>query len=137
MKEDLINKWIAEGIVTEERILDAFRKIRREDFILADYSDEAYGDYPLPILSGQTISQPTTIMIMTQALMPKHGQKILEIGAGSGYQAAVLAEIVRDVNVANGGHERPIVRDGLEPFERDSELPKYARHPRQPVRPPV
>ena len=94
MKSKLIDHWRSTATVTDERILSAFEKIKRENFILEDYLDEAYGDYPLPIHKGQTISQPTTIMLMTQALEPKPGQKILEIGAGSGYQAALLASVV-------------------------------------------
>jgi protein-L-isoaspartate(D-aspartate) O-methyltransferase len=68
--------------------------VPREKFVLPLFQEEAYEDYPLPIGLNQTISQPTTVAIMTEALNPTFGDKILEIGAGSGYQAAILSEIV-------------------------------------------
>ena len=93
-KEMLINSLINEGILRTPEIIEAFRRVRREDFVLPQYREHAYVDEPLPIMEGQTISQPLTVAAMTEALQPKAGQKILEVGAGSGYQAAVLAEIV-------------------------------------------
>jgi len=93
-KEALIYELIKEGVLKREDIIEAFRKVPREDFVLADYIDQAYDNYPLPIGEGQTISQPLTVAFMTEALDPKKGQKILEVGAGSGYQAAIVAEIV-------------------------------------------
>ncbi|MDO8740955.1 MAG: protein-L-isoaspartate(D-aspartate) O-methyltransferase [Candidatus Woesearchaeota archaeon] len=94
MKNRLIEFWKKEKIVKNEKVLEAFKAVPRELFILGGYEHEAYGDYPLPIQAGQTISQPTTVMIMTDALNVKEGQKILEIGTGSGYQAAILADLV-------------------------------------------
>lgn len=93
-KKALIDYLIKENILKDKRIIQSFKKVPREDFILPEYRQYAYVDEPLPILAKQTISQPTTIAIMTEALEPKPGQKILEIGAGSGYQAALLSEIV-------------------------------------------
>jgi len=90
-KSALIEYWRSSGIVTDKKVLSAFEKVPREDFILPEYKDSAYLDEPLPIKHGQTISQPTTVAIMTGALEIKTGQKILEIGSGSGYQAAVLS----------------------------------------------
>lgn len=95
MKEILVRKWEESGLVKDKRLLEVFKKLRREDFILGDSIREAYGDYALPIHCGQTISQPITIMIMTQALELKPGNKVLEVGAGSGYQAAIIAEMVK------------------------------------------
>ncbi len=95
MKENLINYWKKTKLITDKRVLAAFEKIEREDFVLDEYKKQAYEDVPLPIKADQTISQPTTIMIMTQALELKKGDKVLEIGAGSGYQAALIAEIVK------------------------------------------
>lgn len=92
--EELIKKWKEEGIVTDKIILEAFKKADRKYFIPEEFKDRVYVDYPLPIGKNQTISQPTTVAIMTQALEPKQGQKILEIGAGSGWQSAVLSFIV-------------------------------------------
>ncbi|UCD04291.1 MAG: protein-L-isoaspartate(D-aspartate) O-methyltransferase [Candidatus Woesearchaeota archaeon] len=92
-KKKLLKYW-KNNIIRDERILKVLEKVPRENFILEEHKDYAYVDEPLPILKGQTISQPTTVAFMTQALEPKKGQRILEIGAGSGYQAAILSEIV-------------------------------------------
>jgi len=93
MKE-LIEYWQKQKIITDKQVLEAFKKVKRENFIPKNLKDYAYLDKPLPIGFGQTISQPTTIAIMTQALELKPGMKVLEIGTGSGYQAAILACIV-------------------------------------------
>ena len=93
-KEHLIEHWTSSGVVKDKRIIEAFKKVPRENFIRKEQLDEAYGDYPLAIGEGQTISQPTTVMIMTQALELKEGDKVLEVGAGSGYQAAIIANII-------------------------------------------
>ncbi|HEX9750320.1 MAG TPA: protein-L-isoaspartate(D-aspartate) O-methyltransferase [candidate division Zixibacteria bacterium] len=87
---------VARGIV-DLTVLDAMRTVPRHRFIPADQVSRAYGDHPLPIGCEQTISQPFIVAAMTEALEPKPGHRVLEIGTGSGYQAAVLAEIVRDV----------------------------------------
>lgn len=94
MKDTLISYWKASKLVTDNRLIEAFSSVPREKFVLERFVNEAYGDYPLPILSNQTISQPTTIMIMTQALELKLGERVLEVGAGSGYQAALIAYMV-------------------------------------------
>lgn len=93
-KEDLAAYWEQSGIITDKRILKAFNEIKREDFIPEEYKLHAYGDYPVPIPGGATISQPTTVLMMTQALEIKPGQKILEVGTGSGYQVAILSKLV-------------------------------------------
>ena len=93
-KEMLIKHLVKAGHLRTERVIQAFRRVPREAFVPEHLIDYAYVDEPLPIGEGQTISQPLTIADMTEALEPKPGQKILEIGAGSGYQAAILAEIV-------------------------------------------
>ena len=77
----------------DARILQAFEKVPREQFIPKEYQQQAYEDSPLPLGHGATISQPTTVMLMLQALEVKPGNKILEIGTGSGYNAALLAEL--------------------------------------------
>jgi protein-L-isoaspartate(D-aspartate) O-methyltransferase len=94
MKESLIDFWIRSGIITNKKVIEAFKKIPREEFVLKEFKDEAYVDQALPLIKGQTISQPTTVMIMTQALEIKPNQKILEIGTGSGYQAALISYLV-------------------------------------------
>jgi protein-L-isoaspartate(D-aspartate) O-methyltransferase len=95
-KEKLISYLVKEGILKTPEIINSFYKVAREEFVLEEYREHSYADVPLPILYSQTISQPTTVAIMTEALEPKKGNKILEIGAGSGYQAAILAEIVKE-----------------------------------------
>ena len=94
MKAKLVKHWQDLDIIKDKKVIDAFKKVPRECFIRDGYENEAYGDYPLPIGQGQTISQPTTVMIMTEALEVKQGNKILEVGAGSGYQAAILSKLV-------------------------------------------
>ncbi len=83
--------------VTNPEVLNAMKKVPRHLFIPKDYADEAYNDYPLPIGYGQTISQPFIVAYMTEAVRPTSKKKALEIGTGSGYQAAVVAEIVDKV----------------------------------------
>ncbi len=93
-KQLLIEYWIKNNIVSDKRVIDAFKKVKREDFVLAAFRSDAYEDVPLPILKEQTISQPTTVAMMLEFLELKPGLKVLEIGAGSGYNAALIAEIV-------------------------------------------
>ena len=83
--------------VTEARVLTAFEQTPREVFVESTFSDRAYTDSALPISCGQTISQPTVVGIMTQALEVTPRCKVLEVGAGSGYQAAILARLARRV----------------------------------------
>jgi protein-L-isoaspartate(D-aspartate) O-methyltransferase len=91
--EDLIAKLKNEGTLRTAALEKALRGAPRELFVPEDERRYAYVDEPLPIGEGQTISQPTTVVAMTEALDVKVGQKILEIGAGSGWQAALLAEM--------------------------------------------
>lgn len=83
--------------IKEPRVIEAFRKVRRHEFVSPGMEDQAYLDRPLPIGFGQTISQPLMVAIMTEALELKGNERILEIGTGSGYQAAILAELAREV----------------------------------------
>jgi len=83
--------------ISDERVLAAFRKVPRHLFVSPEHVDSAYNDHPLPIGNGQTISQPYMVALMTERLELKGGEKILEIGAGSGYQAAIIAEIASSV----------------------------------------
>ena len=83
--------------IKNQPTLDAMRKILRHKFVPTDIMERAYDDSPLPIGYGQTISQPYIVAYMTAVINPEPGQKVLEIGTGSGYQAAVLAEIVDEV----------------------------------------
>jgi len=79
--------------VTDSATLAAMRAVPRHEFVPAAYRDRAYGDHPLPIGHGQTISQPYIVAYMTDMLNVDAGSKVLEVGTGSGYQAAVLAEL--------------------------------------------
>ena len=92
----LINLIKSKGI-SDERVLEAMSKVPRHEFVPEDHLAEAYEDYPLPIGEGQTISQPYTVAFMTELLDVQPGDKVLEIGTGSGYQAAILAELGADV----------------------------------------
>jgi|TARA_B100001964_G_C14146710_1_gene560020 protein-L-isoaspartate(D-aspartate) O-methyltransferase len=92
-KTELMDFW-KENLGLKEIELKAFKDVNREDFIPENFKDRAYDDNPLPILRGKTISQPTTVMMMTHALELKPGEKVFEIGAGSGYQSAIIAKIV-------------------------------------------
>jgi len=92
--DDLVQHLIERGVLKTERIIKAFNKIKREDFVLPEMVVEAKGDYPLPIGFGQTISQPYTVAFMLELLAPEKDFKILDIGSGSGYTTALLAEIV-------------------------------------------
>ena len=83
--------------ITDQHTLESMRKVPRHLFVPIEYINEAYEDYPLPIGLGQTISQPYIVAFMTEAVRPDKTKKALEIGTGSGYQAAVLAEIVNSV----------------------------------------
>ncbi len=87
---------IARGI-KNEKVLKAMRKVPRHLFLEEGFWPQAYGDFPLPISEGQTISQPYIVALMTEALELKGDEKILEIGTGSGYQAAVLSELVERI----------------------------------------
>ena len=93
-KQRLIGYWESSGIVKDKKVIEAFKKIPREKFVKEKHLEEAYGDYPLSIGEGQTISQPTTVMLMTQALELKQDEKVLEVGTGSGYQAAIISNII-------------------------------------------
>lgn len=83
--------------ITDPRVLAAMAKVPRHEFVPAHLRAEAYADCPLPIGHGQTISQPYIVAFMTEQLAPKPTDRVLEIGTGSGYQAAVLAELVAAV----------------------------------------
>ncbi|WP_407492693.1 protein-L-isoaspartate(D-aspartate) O-methyltransferase [Pseudooceanicola sp. MF1-13] len=83
--------------VTEAATLEAMEKVDRGDFVKGLFAERAYEDMPLPIACGQTISQPSVVGLMTQALKVEPRHRVLEVGTGSGYQAAVLAQIARRV----------------------------------------
>ncbi len=93
-REEMVNGQIEARGVTDPQVLAAMGKVPRHLFVSEALRDQAYGDFPLPIGEQQTISQPYIVAEMTQALQPSEDDRVLEIGTGSGYQAAILAEIV-------------------------------------------
>ncbi|CUH68407.1 Protein-L-isoaspartate O-methyltransferase [Thalassovita gelatinovora] len=101
--------------VTEPRVLEAMEKIDRGGFIKGLFAERAYEDMPLPIACGQTISQPSVVALMTQALDVQPRDKVLEVGTGSGYQAAILSQLARRVYTVDR-HSR-LVREAREIFE--------------------
>lgn len=93
-KEKLAEALIKDGYLKTPAVIEAFKNIDRKDFVPEEHQKEAYGNYPLPIGFGQTISQPLTVAFMLELLEVKAGDKILEIGSGSGWQTALLASLV-------------------------------------------
>ena len=93
----MVKTQIQDRGISNQDVLNAMRKVPRHLFVLPENQNEAYNDYPLPIGYGQTISQPFIVAYMTDIIKPGPEMKALEIGTGSGYQAAILAEIVDSV----------------------------------------
>lgn len=93
-KQDLLTFWKQSRLITNSRLLEAFETIKRERFVPDAYKDLSYEDAALPLGHDATISQPTTIMIMLQALDLQPGNNVLEIGTGSGYTAALTARLI-------------------------------------------
>ncbi|MCX7816665.1 MAG: protein-L-isoaspartate(D-aspartate) O-methyltransferase [Syntrophales bacterium] len=96
-RESMVNNQIIQRGIKDKATIQAMRKVPRHVFVPATWINSAYDDHPLPIGYGQTISQPYIVAYMTEIIKPKPTDRILEIGTGSGYQAAVLAEIVKEV----------------------------------------
>jgi protein-L-isoaspartate(D-aspartate) O-methyltransferase len=100
--------------VTDIRVLTAMERIDRGTFVKGLFADRAYEDMPLPISCGQTISQPSVVALMTQALSVTPRDKVLEVGTGSGYQAAILSQLARRVYTVD--RHRRLVREAQELF---------------------
>ena len=96
-REAMVERQLRRRGITDQRILDAFLAVPREAFVSAEYGHLAYGDHPLPIEAGQTISQPYIVALMIEAAGIEPGDKVLEVGAGSGYAAAVISRIAGEV----------------------------------------
>src|SRR5205085_5905125 len=96
-REAMVERQLRRRGITEPDILDAFRAVPREKFISGGYAHLAYGDHPLPIEANQTISQPYIVALMIQAAGIGERDKVLEVGAGSGYAAAVISRIAAEV----------------------------------------
>ncbi|CRL11572.1 protein-L-isoaspartate(D-aspartate) O-methyltransferase [Phaeobacter italicus] len=102
--------------VTDSQVLDAMEQIDRGPFVRGLFSNRAYEDMPLPIACGQTISQPSVVGLMTQALQISPRDTVLEVGTGSGYQAAILSKLARRVYTVDR-HAR-LVREARQVFEQ-------------------
>lgn len=112
-KTELMRFW-KDNFGFREIELKAFEEVNREGFVPENLKNSAYEDMPMPLLRGKTISQPTTVMIMTHALELEPGENVFEIGTGSGYQAAIIAKIV--------GHKGKVITTEVVP-----ELIQFAR----------
>ncbi len=98
LRREMVQEQISERGVRNPRVLDAMMRVPRHEFVSEDFLSGAYADQPLPIGNGQTISQPFMVGAMTQALALEGEERVLEVGTGSGYQAAVLALLAREVH---------------------------------------
>jgi len=101
-RERLVRYLVSEGYIKSDKVKKAMERVPRESFVLPQYKHFAYADTPLPIGYNQTISAPHMVALMTEKLDPEEGDLVLEIGTGSGYQAAVLAEIIDPFSVGEG-----------------------------------
>jgi len=96
-RQEMVERQLKGRDITDARVLAAMSKVPRHRFVRPSWAGQAYNDHPLPIEEGQTISQPYIVALMTQLLELKGSERVLEVGTGSGYQAAVLAELVKQV----------------------------------------
>ncbi len=113
MRERMVREQLESRGIRDQRLLQVMRELPRHLFIPPDMAREAYHDNPLPIGTGQTISQPYMVALMTELLALRGGEKVLEVGTGSGYQAAILGKMAREVisiekhgNLAEEARER-------------------------------
>ena len=97
LRERMVERQIAARGIRDPKLLEALRQVPREEFVSPGYGSEAYGDHPLPIESGQTISQPYIVALMIEAANIAPGDRVLEVGAGSGYAAAVISRVAKEV----------------------------------------
>jgi len=97
LREQMVKRQIVARGIADPKIIEAMKKVPRHLFVAEKHRPSSYEDYPLPIGEGQTISQPYVVAFMTEALHLRAEDRVLEIGTGSGYQAAILAELVKEV----------------------------------------
>lgn len=121
-REQMVRLTIERRGVVDPRVLAAMRKVPRHAFVPASWVESAYEDRPLPIGSGQTISQPYIVAFMTEAAQPQPTSKCLEVGTGSGYQAAVLAEVCASVHSIE--YLADVAAQGAENLRRTGYAPK-------------
>ncbi|MDD5492352.1 MAG: protein-L-isoaspartate(D-aspartate) O-methyltransferase [bacterium] len=98
LREKMVSEQIVARDIKNQQVIDAFRKVPRHKFVDSKFLSEAYSDHPLPLTMGQTISQPYIVALMTELLEVYEDEKVLEIGTGSGYQTAILAELADTVH---------------------------------------
>jgi len=96
-RQRMVDEQIARRGIRDQRVLAAMRKIERHRFVSEAQRSGAYEDHPLPVGEGQTISQPYIVALMTEALALQGDERVLEVGTGSGYQTAILAELAAEV----------------------------------------
>jgi protein-L-isoaspartate(D-aspartate) O-methyltransferase len=96
-RKSFVKEVIQGSGISDLRVLKAFSEIPREEFVSEQFKEQAYLDSPLPIGSGQTISQPSLVALMTELLHLKGDEKVLEVGTGSGFQAAILSQLAKEV----------------------------------------
>lgn len=101
MKE-LVRVLVARGVLKSENVIQAFRGVDRADFVLPDDRGRAYFDAPLAIGFGQTISQPTVVAFMLELLLPRRGERVLDVGSGSGWTTTLLASLVGEEGRVTG-----------------------------------
>ena len=97
LRKRMVDEQLVPRGIKNKRVLDAFYKVQRHKFIPEDVVMSAYADFPVPIGEGQTISQPYIVALMTECLDLRGEEKVLEIGTGSGYQTAILAELAKEI----------------------------------------
>src|ERR1700746_3201192 len=112
----MVQQQLRERGIRDQRVLDAMLRIPRHEFVLPEYRSQAYEDHPLPIGEGQTISQPFIIAVSLQALELQGTESVLEVGTGSGYQTALLAELAHFVysierHVSLAQHAQAVLTD--------------------------
>ena len=116
LREWMVDTQIVERGIRDKRVIEVMKKVPRHLFVPDDIIDSAYDDRALPIGHGQTISQPYIVALMTELLELKGDEKILEIGTGSGYQAAILAELVKEVHTIE--RVEPLALEAKKRFEK-------------------
>ncbi len=127
LRKKMVERQLRRRDIDDEKVLRVMNKVLRHEFVPFRYMDEAYDDHPLPIGHGQTISQPYIVALMTQCLDLDKDDKVLEIGTGSAYQAAVLAEIVKQVYTIEIIEElAESARERLEKLKYDNVKVKHA-----------
>lgn len=112
----MVESQIVERGIRDKRVIEVMKRVPRHLFVPEDIIDSAYDDRALPIGHGQTISQPYIVALMTELLELKGDEKVLEIGTGSGYQAAILAELVKEVHTIE--RVEPLAEEAKKRFEK-------------------